>query len=69
MVPLFVLLASYQLQAQVSYDRILRASAEARNWLTYNGTYMSQRYSLLDQITPANVTNLESKWVVQKQLL
>jgi alcohol dehydrogenase (cytochrome c) len=67
--PLFVLVASYQLSAQVSYDRILRASAEPRNWLTYNGTYSSQRYSLLDRITPSNVTNLESKWVVQNQVL
>ena len=66
--PLFVLVASYQLSAQVSYDRILRASAEPRNWLTYNGTYSSQRYSLLDRITPSNVTNLESKWVVQNQV-
>jgi alcohol dehydrogenase (cytochrome c) len=66
--PLLVLLASYELHAQVSYDRVVRASAEARNWLTYNGTYSSQRYSLLDRITPANVSNLESKWVVQNQV-
>jgi len=66
--PLVLLLASYQLQAQVPYDRVLRASAEPRNWLTYNGTYTSQRYSLLDRITPANVTNLESKWVLQNQV-
>jgi len=66
--PLVLLLASYQLHAQVPYDRVLRASAEPRNWLTYNGTYTSQRYSLLDRITPANVTNLESKWVLQNQV-
>src|SRR6185436_8619211 len=30
--------------------------------------YASQRYSLLTQITPANVTSLESKWVVQNQV-
>ena len=66
--PFFVLVASYQLSAQVSYDRIQRASAEPLNWLTYNGTYSSQRYSLLDRITPSNVTNLESKWVVQNQV-
>ena len=29
---------------------------------------MSQRYSVLNQITPANVTNLEQKWVVQNQV-
>jgi len=63
-----VLLASYHVQAQVPYDRILRAAAEPRNWLTYAGTYDSQRYSLLRQITPENVTNLESKWVLQNQV-
>ena len=63
--------AILQLDAQsagVTYDRILKAAAEPQNWLTYGGTYMSQRYSGLDQITPANVTNLESKWVVQNQV-
>ena len=53
--PVLVLLASYQLHAQVTSDRIRRAAAEPRNWLTYGGTYTSQRYSLLNQITPANV--------------
>src|SRR5205085_4823565 len=61
--------ASLQLDAQVSSDRILRAAAEPGNWLTYNGTYNSQRYSTLDQITPDNVTHLESKWVLQDQVL
>ena len=41
---------------------------EPQNWLTYNGTYTSQRYSTLDRITPANVARLESKWVVQNQV-
>ena len=54
--------------AGVTYERILKAAAEPQNWLTYGGTYMSQRYSGLNQITPANVANLESKWVVQNQV-
>jgi alcohol dehydrogenase (cytochrome c) len=66
--PLLVLAASYQLQAQVSYERIQRAASEPRNWLTYGGTYASQRYSLLDQVKPANVSQLESKWVLQNQV-
>jgi alcohol dehydrogenase (cytochrome c) len=66
--PVLVVLASYQLQAQVSYDRLRRASSEPRNWLTYGGDYTSQRYSLLDQIAPANVSRLESKWVLQNQV-
>jgi alcohol dehydrogenase (cytochrome c) len=67
-VPLLVVLASYQLHAQVSYDQIRRAGAEARNWLTYGGTYTSQRYSALTQITPANVTDLQPQWVLQNQV-
>jgi alcohol dehydrogenase (cytochrome c) len=68
LLPIGILLASYHLHAQVPYDRLLRAAAEPRNWLTYGGTYSSQRYSLLDQIAPANVARLESKWVVQNQV-
>jgi alcohol dehydrogenase (cytochrome c) len=62
------LLGSHHVLAQVTPDRILRASAEPHNWLTYGGTYASQRHSLLAQITPANVVNLESKWVLQNEV-
>ena len=61
-------LAASTVHAQVPYDRILKAAAEPHNWLTYNGTYNSQRYSTLTQITPENVTRLESKWVLQNQV-
>jgi alcohol dehydrogenase (cytochrome c) len=57
--------ASVPAQAQVSYERLRSAAADARNWLTYSGTYFSQRYSTLGQITPANVKNLELKWMYQ----
>ena len=63
------LLAPHHLRAQVTYDRILRSADEPENWLTYNGTYMSQRYSGLTQITAANVGDLESKWVLQNQVV
>ena len=62
------LLAPHHLQAQATYDRILNASDEPENWLTYNGTYSSQRHSGLRQITAANVRELESKWVLQNQV-
>jgi len=68
MVPLAIVLASLELHAQVTADRIRRSSSEPRNWLTYGGSYTSQRYSLLNQITPANVGRLESKWVLQNQV-
>ena len=55
--------------AQVSYDRLRQADREPQNWLTYSGSYASQRHSLLTQITPANVKNLEMQWVFQARSL
>ena len=55
--------------AQVSFERLLRADEEPENWLTYSGSYKSQRHSQLDQITPANVTDLELRWVFQARSL
>jgi alcohol dehydrogenase (cytochrome c) len=53
----------------VTFDRILRASQEPQNWLTYSGTTLSQRHSLLAQITPENVNRLELQWVFQAKSL
>jgi len=53
----------------VTFDRILNANKEPQNWLTYSGTTLSQRHSLLTQITPLNVKNLELQWVFQSQSL
>ncbi len=58
-----------QLGAQVTYERILRASEEPGNWLTYNGTYQSQHHSPLDEINRDNIGDLELKWVFQAQSL
>ncbi|HXD18307.1 MAG TPA: PQQ-dependent dehydrogenase, methanol/ethanol family [Vicinamibacterales bacterium] len=63
-----LLAASYRLDAQVTFDRILRAADEPQNWLTYSGTYMSQRYSPLRQLDTSNVKNLEMKWMMQNQV-
>ena len=65
----FVVLPFVTLAAQVSFDRLLRAAQEPQNWLTYSGTTMSQRYSLLTQVTAANVKNLEQQWIFQAQSL
>jgi alcohol dehydrogenase (cytochrome c) len=56
---------SAPLLAQIPYDRLLHAADTPQDWLSYSGSYFSQRYSALDQITPANVANLEQKWVFQ----
>src|SRR5271166_6699773 len=57
------------LWGQVGFDRILNANKEPQNWLTYSGSFLSQRYSALDQITPDNVKNLEQKWIFQARSL
>ena len=62
---LFLALATSRVHGQVSYDRVLNAAKDAGNWLTYSGGYFSQRYSTLTTITPANVKNLELKWMYQ----
>ena len=50
---------------QVTYERLLDASAEPENWLTYSGNYSSHRYSRLDEINRRNANRLELKWVRQ----
>ena len=62
------MLALPAVRAQVTQDRLLRAADEPQNWLTYSGGYFSQRHSPLRQIDPANVKNLEMKWVLQNQV-
>ena len=33
------------------------------DWITYGGAYNSQRYSTLNQVTAANASRLQVKWV------
>jgi alcohol dehydrogenase (cytochrome c) len=67
-VTLTVLVCSHALDAQVTPDRLRRAADEPQNWLTYSGGYAGQRHSLLKQIDPANVRNLELKWILPNQV-
>jgi alcohol dehydrogenase (cytochrome c) len=60
-----ICVVSVPAQGQVTAQRLVDASAEPQNWLTYSGSYRSQRYSRLDQITPANVGNLKLQWAYQ----
>jgi alcohol dehydrogenase (cytochrome c) len=61
--------AASAVAAQVTFQRLLNAEAEPHNWLTYSGTYASQRHTTLDEIRPGNVADLELKWVFQAQSL
>ena len=67
--PLLLSLMPCSLLAQVTSDRLLHSSGEPQSWLTYSGDYSSHRYSALQQISPANVKDLELKWVFQAQSL
>jgi alcohol dehydrogenase (cytochrome c) len=60
-----VVVAAQSIDAQDANARVANATREPQNWLTYSGTYDSQRYSLLSRITPANAKDLEMKWVYQ----
>lgn len=64
---LLALLAA-PVHAQIPYERILQAEDEPESWLTYNGSYMSQRYSRLTQIDQENVGDLELRWLLQNQV-
>src|SRR5579863_5177948 len=57
------------LWGQVSFDRILAAGNEPQNWLTYSGSTLSQRYTTLNEITPANAKNLQLQWTFQARSL
>ncbi|MCE2538800.1 MAG: hypothetical protein J4G16_00015, partial [Acidobacteria bacterium] len=48
--------------APVTWERLVNAADEPHNWLMYNGTLDSQRFSRLDQIDASNVADLELKW-------
>jgi len=66
---LLLLIVASTVWGQITFDRILKANKEPQNWLTYSGTELSQRHSLLTQITPANAKNLELQWVFQARSL
>ena len=68
-IALLLLVTTATLPAQVTFDRLLAADKEPQNWLTYSGSFNSQRYSALTQVTPANVKNLDLQWMFQAHSL
>jgi alcohol dehydrogenase (cytochrome c) len=46
----------------VSPDSLMKAPVKS-DWASYNGDYTGRRYSGLDQITPANVSQLSAQWI------
>lgn len=53
----------------ITAQRLLHTDDEPQNWLTFAGSYRSQHYSLLNQITSSNARDLELKWVFQARWL
>ena len=49
----------------VTYASLLHADEEPENWLTYSGSYNSQRHSRLEMINRGNAANLALKWIAQ----
>ncbi|HMF94085.1 MAG TPA: PQQ-binding-like beta-propeller repeat protein [Vicinamibacterales bacterium] len=49
--------------AQVRVPDQALISPDAKDWVTYGGSYTSQRFSQLKQVTTANASRLEAKWV------
>ena len=50
---------------EVPFERLREAAQAPQDWLTYSGGYFSNRHSQLTQITPANVGELQRRWVYQ----
>ena len=59
------LLSAGGAQAQVTYDRLLKADQDPKNWLTYSGRYAGWRYSDLKEINAANAPELAIQWAFQ----
>ena len=62
-------LALADASAQVPFERLRSTADEPQNWLTYSGSYFSQRYSELDRVAPDNVDDLELQWVYQTPVM
>lgn len=50
---------------QMTHERLVKASGEPANWLTYSGNFAGHRYSQLNLIDEGNVSGLTPRWVYQ----
>lgn len=67
---IIILLLAYaagSASAEVSFDRLVNAADEPQSWLTYSGTYRSERFSPLTEINRSNVSDLKVIWAYQMQ--
>lgn len=52
-------------QTAVTPERLIHASREPQNWLTYFSDYSGVRHRTLNQINPTNVSKLRTEWIFQ----
>jgi len=64
---LVTLLVAIPATADVSFERLVNASNDKDSWLTYSGTYRSERFSPLADINRDNVNELKVIWAYQMQ--
>jgi len=57
--------AEVPIEGGLTYERIRDSQQEPQNWLTYFGDYQGRHYSQLNEITPANVNTLQTRWAFQ----
>src|SRR6185312_12289972 len=55
------------LDIRVSAEQVLAAGKKADEWLTFSGSLDGRRYSPLTELTPANVSQLQLRWVHQTE--
>ena len=53
------------LDIRVSAEQVLAAGSKTDEWLTYSGSLDGRRYSPSTELTPANVSRLQLRWVHQ----
>ena len=53
------------LDIRVSAEQVLAAGSKTDEWLTYSGSLDGRRYAPLTELTPANVSQLQLRWVHQ----
>ena len=58
-----LLVLSVWSSAQVRTPDQMLINPDPKDWVTYGGTYNSHRYSPLKQVTTANASRLQAKWV------
>ena len=53
------------LDIRVTREQVLAAGSKADEWLTYSGSLDGRRYSVLTELTPANISQIQLRWVHQ----